>query len=166
MSIFTEIRVGEPLPNVQVAELVGAEVRSVDLQAFCGHRNLVIIGVPGAFMPSCTRLHLPDFIGKAAALKAAGIDEVVCIAPNNPWTLHAWAERLDPARQVRFLSDGNLEFATRAGLTLRDDANFVGRTMRRFLMRVANRTVRRLTVEDDVIAVTCTRADDVVVGLD
>jgi len=166
MSLFTEIRIGEPLPNVQVAELVGGDVRTVDLQAFCGQRNLVIIGVPGAFMPSCTRLHLPDFIGKAPALKAAGIDEVVCIAPNNPWVLHAWAERLDPGRHVRFLSDGNLEFATRAGLTLRDDANFVGRTMRRFLMRVANRTVRRLTVEDDVIAVTCTRADDVVVPLD
>lgn len=165
MSIFTEIRIGEPLPNVQVAELVGGDVTTVHLQTFCGNRNLVIVGVPGAFMPSCTRLHLPDFIRKAPALKAAGIDEVVCIAPNNPWTLSAWAEQLDPGRHIRFLSDGNLEFATRAGLTLRDDANFVGRTMRRFLMRVANCTVRRLTVEDDVIAVTCTRADDVVVQL-
>lgn len=165
MGLFTEIRIGEPLPNVQVAELVGGDVSTVDLQAFCGDRNLVVIGVPGAFMPSCTRLHLPDFVRKAPALKAAGIDDIVCIAPTNPWALAAWAERLDPERHLRFLSDGNLEFATRTGLTLRDDANFVGRTMRRFLMRIANCTVRRLTVEDDVLAVTCTRADDVVVGV-
>lgn len=84
MSLFTEIRIGEPLPNVQVAELVGGDVSTVDLQVFCGNRNLVVIGVPGAFMPSCTRLHLPDFVRKAPALKAAGIDDIVCIAPDNP----------------------------------------------------------------------------------
>ena len=110
------VRVGQRLPPVVLGELVNGEVRRVPLETLLAGRRAVIFGIPGAFTPICSERHAPGFIAKAPALRKSGIDQIICIGPNDPWTMAAWAESIDPTGQVRFMSDGNLEFARQSGL--------------------------------------------------
>ncbi|CAN7471326.1 redoxin family protein [Phenylobacterium sp. LjRoot225] len=149
---------GDRLPDTPLAALDGGElVVKPAWQAF-GRGRFVIIGLPGAFTPVCTRVHLPGFVAKAPALIASGFDGVVCIAANDPWTLAEWSQRIDPAKTLRFLSDGNLEFGRAAGLATRAPQLFLGECLSRFLIVAKDGFVEKIAVESVVTEVSCTAA--------
>jgi glutaredoxin/glutathione-dependent peroxiredoxin len=160
MSIFRQIRVGDQLPDTALAVLIGDEPQAYKLHDLIRDRNVVVVGLPGAFTPTCSRLHLPDLIGNAARLQEAGIEDILCIAPNDPWVLREWARRFGDV-PITFLSDGNLEFTQRCGLATANFERFLGQRSARYLMVVRNTIVQRLNIESDAFAVTCTRASDV-----
>ncbi len=156
-----QITVGRRLPPARVAEIWDGEILEHSVEALFAGRRAVIIGVPGAFTPICTQKHLPDFVAGAGKLKAAGFDLIVCLATNDPWTLGHWAGVVDPERKIRFLSDGNLEFCRKMGLTAARPDLFLGERANRFLMIAENAIVKRLAVEPFVEQLTCTRCADV-----
>jgi peroxiredoxin len=80
----------------------------VDLAARLAGRKAVVFALPGAYTGPCTTAHVPSFIRTADAFRAKGVDEIICIAVNDPFTLAAWGE-----------STG----ATAAGITMLGDAD-------------------------------------------
>lgn len=157
-------KVGERAPPVRLARLGAAGgLEEVNLETRLAGVRAVVIGVPGAFTPVCTRDHVPGFVANAAALRRAGHDAVICVAPNDPWTLAAWAERLDPQGQVEFLSDGNLDLARGLGVTRLDRANHFGERPERYLMITEGCVIARMRVEPVFDVLTCTRAEDVLI---
>jgi peroxiredoxin len=159
MTVFREIKVGDVLPNAKLARLTGEMPEPVNLHDLIDGKAVVIFGVPGAFAPTCSRHHVPNMVANQPKLRASGIDRVICIAPNDPWVLASWAGGLDPDRRITFLSDGNLDFTTRAGLRMEGFEVFLGLRSKRFLMVVENKTVRRFSAEKDVLSFTCTMAE-------
>jgi peroxiredoxin len=160
MSIFRQIRAGDQLPDTQLAVLIGDTPQGHKLHDIIRDRTVVIAGLPGAFTPTCSRLHLPDLIANASRLRDAGIEDILCIAPNDPWVLREWARRFGDV-PITFLSDGNLEFAQRCGLSAPGFDRFLGLRSQRYLMVAKNTIVHRLNVEADAFAITCTRVGDV-----
>ena len=79
---------------------------------------MVIVGYPGAFTPSCTASHIPDFISKAESIKAAGCDEIIALAVNDPFVISAFAEKLGGKQLVNYVADGNGELTKALGLEL------------------------------------------------
>ncbi len=156
-------KVGERAPAVRLARLRHGALEEVDLEARLSGLRAVVVGVPGAFTPVCTRDHVPDFVANAEALKRAGHDAVICVAPNDPWTLAAWAERLDPHGAVEFLSDGNRDLARALGVLTVDRANFFGERSQRYLLVTQRCVIERLRVEPVFDVLTCTRAEDVLI---
>lgn len=55
-------------------------------------KKVVLIGVPGAFTPTCQKLHLSSFISEWAALSQKGISNVIVIASNDQWVMAAWGK--------------------------------------------------------------------------
>lgn len=159
--MFRTIRVGERVPPVQLGRLRNGMVQADSLEALCAGRRIILVGLPGAFTPVCSGTHVPDFVQKAPQLKASGFSDIVCIAANDPWALEDWRVTLDPEERLTFLSDGNLDFARKTGLTRNDRDLFLGERCRRFVMIVNNAVVERLSVEAELAAITCTRASDV-----
>ena len=155
------VRVGQLLPPVALGELINGEVRRVPLEPLLAGRRAVVFGIPGAFTPICSQRHAPEFIAKAPALRKSGIDLVICIGANDPWTMAAWADSIDPTGQVRFLSDGNLEFAHKTGLIESHRDYFLGDRLKRFVMITQDAVVEHLGVENTLLTLTCSRADDV-----
>jgi peroxiredoxin len=152
-------RVGQRLPPIMLGELVFGELRRVNIETLLSGRRAVIFGVPGAFTPVCSQRHAPEFVAKAQMLKESGFDLVICIGPNDPWVMAAWSETIDPDHRIRFLSDGNLEFARRSGLTERHPDHFLGERVKRFVMITQDAVVQHLGVETTLLTVSCSSAE-------
>ena len=159
---MAEVGVGRRMPPVSLGVLVGEEIQSRSFEQLLMGRRAVIIGVPGAFTPVCTEEHVPGLINSAERLKASGIGLLICVAPNDPWTIEARARQVDPGRKLMFLSDGNLTLAKALGATIRDTDHFLGTRNRRYLMQTRDAVLERLTVETSPLALSCTRAQDVI----
>lgn len=73
--------------------------------------QVVLIGVPGAFTPTCSLKHLPGFIEKGDDLKAKGVDTIACIAVNDAFVMDAWSKSLGTDGKILMLADGSAVFA-------------------------------------------------------
>jgi 2-Cys peroxiredoxin 5 len=151
---------GSPIPKVQLCQVRGKVLRTFPADELFAYGRAAIVGISGAFTPICTKLHIPEFIGNAKQLTAAGFSHLVCIAPNDPFVLQAWAEQLDPESAIEFYSDGNLEFTTALGLRTNISNLFLGRRSHRYLMVVLDGVIQRLRVEKDVASYSCTRPSE------
>src|SRR5205085_1479657 len=57
-----------------------------------GSGKVVLFGVPGAFTPGCSKIHLPGFVQHGGELKAKGVDKIACVAVNDAWVMDAWGK--------------------------------------------------------------------------
>ena len=151
-----QAKVGRRVPQAKLARMVDNVVEPVDLEGLLTGRRVVLVGLPGAFTPVCTGAHLPRLIQSAPLLKASGIEEILCTAPNSPWVVQEWSDRIDPEGVLTFLSDGNLELARGAGLTTRAPELFLGECSRRFSMIVRDAVIEKLAVETRIDVIDCT----------
>lgn len=74
---------------------------------FC---KVVLIGVPGAFTPTCSLKHLPGFLEKADELKSKGVDTIACVAVNDAFVMDAWSKSVGTDDKIMMLADGSAEF--------------------------------------------------------
>ncbi len=85
--VFTQIKVGDQLPNCSLATLVNDAPSEVRLHQLMAKKAVVIFGLVGAYVPACTRHHVPNILEGIDKLQSAGIDQVFCFAENDPWVL-------------------------------------------------------------------------------
>ena len=55
-----------------------------------GNGTTVLVGMPGAFTPTCTDQHLPGFIKQSETLKSLGVERVCVITTNDRYVNSAW----------------------------------------------------------------------------
>ena len=109
---------------------------------------MVFFAVPGAFTPTCSAKHLPGFVEHADAIKAKGVDEVCCLAVNDPFVMGAWGESQSAGGKVRMLADGNGELTRALGLEMDGTKFGLGMRSQRFAMIVRDGKVAKLMVEE------------------
>ncbi|MGH8990895.1 MAG: redoxin family protein, partial [Acidimicrobiia bacterium] len=66
------IAVGDKIPDVKLTTLTDEGLTAVQSTEVLGSGKVVLIGVPGAFTPTCNDYHLPGFVLRADELKAKG----------------------------------------------------------------------------------------------
>ena len=74
------------------------------------HCKVVLIGVPGAFTPTCSLKHLPGFLEKADELKSKGVDTIACVAVNDAFVMDAWSKSVGTDDKIMMLADGSADF--------------------------------------------------------
>lgn len=151
---------GARVPAVNLGYLDHGVVASTNAQDIFAGKRSVVLGVPGAFTPVCTKEHVPDFVASADRFIASGFHQLVCISPNDPFVLEAWQKIVDPRCKLKFLSDGNLDFCRTLGLCLKNEALFLGERSRRYMLIVEHLTIQRVRVEANILTFACTRAED------
>ncbi|MGH1480319.1 MAG: peroxiredoxin [Geminicoccales bacterium] len=141
------IDVGQKIPNVELFILEDGGPKAVSTDALFGGKRVALFGVPGAFTRTCSAKHLPGFVQHADALKAAGIDEVMCLSTNDVFVLDAWGRAHDADGKVVMVSDGLLSFTRAAGLEVMLRDNGFGQRCRRFSTIVDNGVVASFHTE-------------------
>lgn len=142
---------GDRLPAGSFLEPGPEGPREVSTEALFTGRRVVVFGLPGAFTRVCSADHLPSFMRTAAAFRDKGVDDIVCLAVNDPFVLKAWDEATGATRGgVRLLGDPSGSFVRALGLAMDDvaAAGLYGRS-RRFAMLVEDGVVTALNIEPD-----------------
>lgn len=159
------IQVGGRLPNAtfRVIEDGKAVPRTTD-EIFKGKR-VVLIGLPGAFTPTCHKNHAPGFIREADAIRARNVDTIAVTAVNDHWVMHHWAEAIGGAGKLVFLADSNAEFARGIGLDFDASGGLGGVRSKRYSMLVEDGVVRVLNVESETGKAEVTSAENLMKAL-
>jgi peroxiredoxin len=141
------IKPGDPIPKATFSVMTpdGPALRSTD-EIFKG-RKVVLLGVPGAFTPTCTNTHLPGFANRIDEFKGKEVDEIAVTSVNDVFVMNAWAKATETSQKISFLADGNGDFAKALGLTLDLSERGLGVRSQRYSMLVDDGVVKRLNIE-------------------
>lgn len=139
---------GETLPDATFRVLEDEGIQSKSTSDVFGGKKVVLFAVPGAFTPTCHLKHMPGFIEDADQFKAKGVDDVVCVAVNDPFVLDAWARATGANGKVTILSDGNGEFTKEIGMDFDGSGIGLGTRSKRYAMVVDDGVVQVLHTED------------------
>jgi glutaredoxin/glutathione-dependent peroxiredoxin len=142
------IKIGDKLPSVEfnVMTADGQQKLSTDV-VFAG-RKVVLVGVPGAFTPTCSMNHLPGFLTHLDGIKVKGVDTVACTSVNDVHVMNAWGKHSGADGKIMMLADGNGTFAKACGLLFDLNVAGMGERSKRYSMIVDNGVVKALNVED------------------
>ena len=143
------IKAGDRLPDVTLHEMGADGPQALRIEDLCRGRRVVLFGVPGAFTPTCSNAHVPGFLANAHAIRAKGVDEIVCLSVNDAFVMGAWGEAQNTGREVRMLADGDGAFAGAAGLALDLTGHGLGVRSQRFVIVADDGVVESIEVEPD-----------------
>ena len=148
------IKVGDKLPSGELKEFIEIEgggcsigPNAFEVAKLTAGKTIAIFALPGAFTPTCSAKHVPGYVEKAAELKAAGVDEIWCVAVNDAFVMGAWGRDQQTAGKVRMMADGSANFTKATGLTLDLTAKGMGLRSDRYSMLVVDGVVKSLNVE-------------------
>jgi len=148
------IQVGDKLPAGKLQEFIEVEgngcsvgPNSFELAALTAGKKIALFALPGAYTPTCSAKHVPGYVEKAGALKAAGVDEIWCVSVNDAFVMGAWGRDQKTAGKVRMMADGSADFAKATGLTLDLTGRGMGLRSNRYSMLVVDGVVKTLNVE-------------------
>ncbi len=142
------IAIGDKLPQVEFVTMTGDGQQKLSTDVVFAGRKVVLFAVPGAFTPTCSMNHLPGFLSHIDAIKAKGVDSVVCVTVNDVHVVNAWARHAGVDGKILMLADGNGQFARAIGLNVDLAAAGMGERSRRYSMIVENGVVKNLNVEE------------------
>jgi peroxiredoxin len=139
---------GEPVRPGRLRVFRDGRWEEVDGARLFKGRRVIVFGLPGAFTPTCSSQHLPRYNELAPQLRAHGVDDILCVAVNDPYVMEAWA-RDQEADNVALVADGNGEFTESIGMLVdKRDLGF-GQRSWRYSMLVKDGTVEKLFCEPD-----------------
>ncbi|WP_135506019.1 peroxiredoxin [Roseovarius aestuariivivens] len=144
------LSVGDTLPDatlLRLGENGPEEVRLADLTA---DRTVVIFGVPGAYTGVCTTAHVPSFIRNKDKFDEQGVQEIICVAVNDPFVVSAWAESTGADKAgITMLADPSAAFTKAIGMNFTaPPVGFFDRS-KRYTMLVENGAVKILNPEEN-----------------
>jgi glutathione-dependent peroxiredoxin len=139
---------GQYVPQVTfriVAEEGWQDLSTADL---FDQKNVVAFSVPGAFTCPHSPIQLLGYNEYAQAFRDSGVDEILCISVNDPFSLAAWAEE-EGAHQVRFIPDVNGDFTRELGMMVNLSNLGMGHRSWRYSMLVKDGVIEKMFVERD-----------------
>jgi peroxiredoxin len=138
---------GDTLPAVDLQIVRSGKVERVSTADLFKGRKVVLFAVPGAFTPTCSAQHLPGFVEHAAAFKAKGIDEILCLSVNDSFVMDAWAKDRDVGDAVTMVADGSGDFTRAVGLEMDGSKFGMGLRSQRYALVADDGVVSLVAVE-------------------
>ena len=141
-------REGQTVPDVSFRILSNGEWKTLTTDDVFANKNVIVFSLPGAFTPTCSSTHLPRFNELAGTFRKLGIDQIVCIAVNDPFVMQAWGQDQE-AQNLLLLPDGNGAFTDAMGMLVdKSDLNF-GKRSWRYSMLVRDKVIEKMFIEPD-----------------
>ncbi len=141
------IKVGEPVPAVTLRCFTDGGMTDVNTGELFKGKTSVLFAIPGCYTPTCSLQHLPSYLRNIDALKKKGVDQVVCLAVNDPFVMAQWMKDYKADGQIIALPDGNALFTKSLGLDMDGTGYGLGVRTQRFAMLIKDGKVEMLNVE-------------------
>src|SRR3954447_4482382 len=149
------IKVGDKLPPGTLWEFIEDETPgcSIGPNAFkvediVPGKRIAVLGLPGAFTPTCSAKHLPGFVRLADEFRRKKVDEIWCLSVNDAFVMGAWGKEQGAKGKVRMMADGGGQYTKALGLELDLVARGLGVRCQRFSMLVDDGVVKALNLEE------------------
>jgi peroxiredoxin len=140
------IEVNSNFPTQTLRLVVAGELEEVDSSEYLANKKVMLVGVPGAFTPTCHVSHLPGYIEHLSSFEAKGYS-VVFISVNDPFVMKAWSEASN-ANGIDMIADGNGDLAEALGLVMDASGFGLGKRCMRFAMAIDNIVIKSVDVEE------------------
>ena len=141
------IQVGDTIPSATLNIMTADGPSAITTDDIFKGKTVALFGLPGAFTPTCSAQHLPGFVANADALKAKGVDSIVCLAVNDVFVMGAWGKDQNVGDKVTLVADGSAAFTKAAGLELDLIERGLGLRCQRFSMVVDDGVVKSLNID-------------------
>ena len=141
------ISVGDRIPTVELTILTENGPGPISIDEILAGRKVALFGLPGAFTRTCSSKHLPGYVQHSEALKAKGVDAIVCLAVNDAWVMGAWGVAQGVGDKVMMVADGSLNFTQATGLVSDMTDKGYGLRCQRFAMVVEDGVVSSLRID-------------------
>ncbi len=136
---------GEKIPAVT---LKTTDMKNITTEELFGGKKVVVFAVPGAFTPTCSEQHLPGYIAQASAIRAKGVDDILCVSVNDAFVMGAWGKDRGAGDAVTMIADGNGDFSKALGLDFDGSGIGFGVRSQRYAAIVEDGVVTKLAVEE------------------
>lgn len=175
------IAVGAKLPDVDVevclssglAEAAGVAEEAAEegapdritlsLVDAIGDKKTILLGMPGAFTPTCTDLHLPGFIRAEDSLEKQGVEQIALLTTNDVYVNLAWIKNVEEctgagSTKIAVISDGDGDAVKELGLAA--DMGFgMGTRAKRFTLLLDEGVVKHVAVDEGMEELSNTSAE-------
>jgi len=143
---FAQSLEGRQVPDVEFQYIARGRMETLPASELFSGQTVALFALPGAFTPTCSNRHVPRFQELADALREEGVDEIVCLAVNDPWVMAAWAaDQACPA--IRFLPDAEGAFTQQLGMNVALPG--LGERSRRYAMLIRHGVIEKAFVEPE-----------------
>ena len=140
------IQQGDRLPEATLHTMRDGRPTAITTSELFSGKKVVMFAVPGAFTPTCSEAHLPGYVVQADAIKAKGIDDIICVAVNDAFVMGAWG-KAGNADALTMVGDGNGDFTKAIGLEMDGSGFGLGTRSQRYAMVIEDGVVVTLAVE-------------------
>lgn len=142
------ISTGSTLPDATFLRMGADGPEEVQLSSLTAGRKVVIFGLPGAYTGVCSTAHVPSFMRTMGGFAAKGVDDVICVAVNDPFVMDAWGKATGAAEAgIHMLGDPTSAFIKAIGMEFTGaGAGLIDRS-KRFSMLVEDGVVGVLNLE-------------------
>ena len=135
------------VPDIEVPIIKKGVTSILSLKDEFQNKNIVLFGVPGAFTPTCSEKHLPDFIKYYDLLEKKNINNIYCLSVNDEHVMKAWLLSHSNSERIIGIADGNSEITKYFDLLTDKTQNFMGYRSSRFSMIIYNNTIKNIFIE-------------------
>ena len=136
------------IPDVRIKVITKGEISETTSRKISDEKKIIIFGVPGAFTSTCSKQHLPSYINLSDKLRDKGLNDIYCLAVNDPYVMKVWQKQYKQGHKVKMIADGNAELTKALELDQDYSSNFMGLRSKRFALIAINSNIISLNIEE------------------
>ena len=144
-----KLKIKDQIPDIEIFHLIDGEAQTSKIRDILGNGKVILFGLPGAFTSTCSKLHLPGYVGNADKIKSKGIEKIFCLSVNDPFVMNAWGEANNAGGKITMLSDPYLLFTKAIGAEVDRNSKGMGIRSNRYAMVIENLEVVNIQVEKE-----------------
>ena len=126
------------------------EVQKAGSSELFNNKKIILIGMPGAFSPTCSMMHLPSFIKRVKEFNNIGIDEIFCVLVNDVYVAKVWGESTGATKAgIKIITDPLSILAETLDFEFTVKGTGLLRRLQRFTTLIVNNKIEKLYFEKE-----------------
>ena len=126
------------------------EVQKAAASELFDNKKIILIGMPGAFSPTCSMMHLPSFIRSVKEFEELGIAEIFCVLVNDVYVAKVWGETTGATKAgIKIITDPLSILAEKLDFEFTVKGTGLLRRLQRFTAVIKDKKIEKLYFEKE-----------------